>query len=258
MKKNPRILVTNDDGINAYGLKVLEKIARALSDDVWIVAPEVEQSGAGHSLTINYPIRFRKISRQRFAVSGTPTDCVLMGVREIMPENPDIVLSGVNRGKNVGEDVTHSGTVAGALEGTLCNVVSIAMSQAVDFTKTNPVIHWKTAEKYGPGIVKSLIAEKQEYDTLYNVNFPDCDPEDVEGIKVVAHGKRNIPKQLTRYVDPKKRPYFWLNWPEEGADPRRPDSDIEWLVNGYITITPLSMDMTNYTILKRLKGKIEK
>lgn len=258
MKKNPRILVTNDDGINADGLKVLEKIARAISDDVWIVAPEMEQSGAGHSLTINSPIRYRKISNERFAVYGTPTDCVLMGVREIMPQAPDLVLSGVNRGKNVGEDVTHSGTVAGALEGTLCDILSIAMSQSVDFTQNNPKIHWKTAEKYAPTIVKKIIAEKREYDTLYNINFPDRSPGNIEGIKVVAHGKRDVPKQLSRYVDPKNRPYFWLNWPEEGADPRRPDSDIEWLVRGYITVTPLCMNMTNYNLLTQLKGKLEK
>lgn len=258
MKRNPKILVTNDDGIHAHGLKILEKIAYAISDDVWIVAPEVEQSGAGHSLTINSPIRYRKVSRQRFAVTGTPTDCVVMAACEIVPEEIDLVLSGVNRGKNVGEDITHSGTVAGALEGTLCDILSIALSQAVDFTNSNPVIHWQTALEFAPGIIKKLIAEKWERDTMFNINFPDRAVASVRGIKLVAHGKRDIPKQLTRYVDPKGRPYYWLNWPEEGADPRRPDSDIEWLAQGYITLSPICLDLTHYNLMKRLKGKIEK
>jgi 5'-nucleotidase len=257
MKKNLRILVTNDDGINAPGLKVLEKIAKRISKEVWVVAPEVEQSGAGHSLTINSPLRYREISEKKYAVSGTPTDCVLMAVRQIVKGKVDLVLSGVNRGKNVGEDVTHSGTVAGAMEGTLCDIPSIAFSLNVDFTHSNPKVHWLTAEKYAPRIVRKLLSYPWERDTFFNVNFPDCVPDAVKGIKMVRHGKRDVPKQLTQYIDPKGRPYYWLNWPEEGADPRRADSDIEWLVNKYITITPICLDMTNYTVLSRLKKAVE-
>jgi 5'-nucleotidase len=258
MRKNPRILITNDDGIHAPGLEVLEKVARDISTDVWVVAPEVEQSGAGHSLTLNSPMRYREVSHKRFAVKGTPTDCVLLAVREIIPGKIDLVLSGINRGKNIGEDITHSGTVAGALEGTLCDIPSIAFSQNLDFGNPKPKVHWKTAEKYAPGIIAALLAEKWERDTLFNVNFPDCAPAKVKGIKVAAHGKRHIPKQITRGVDPKGHPFFWLNWPEEGADDRRPDCDIKWLVKNYVTVTPLCMDMTNYTVLKRIKSIIEK
>lgn len=258
MKKNPAILITNDDGINAPGLKSLEKIAASISDNVWVVAPEVEQSGAGHSLTINEPMRYHKLSTRRFSVTGTPTDCVLMAVREIIPEKIDLVLSGVNRGKNVGEDVTHSGTVAGALEGTLCNIPSISFSQSVDFTKPNPKVHWLTVETHGPEVISRLLSVKWEPDTLFNVNFPDCISAGVKGIKLVAHGKRDVSKQITKCIDPKGRPYYWLNWPEEGSDPRRPDCDIEWLASGYITITPICLDLTNYSLLKRLKDKIEK
>lgn len=258
MKKNPRILITNDDGINAQGIKILEKIARNISNDIWVVAPEIEQSGAGHSLTINSPMRYRKVSSKRFAVMGTPTDCVLLAVREIVTEKIDLVLSGINRGKNIGEDVTHSGTVAGAFEGTLCDIPSIAFSQNLDFGNPNPKVHWATAEKYASRIITGLLAEKWERDTLFNVNFPDCAPTQVKGIKVAAHGKRHIPKQITSDVDPKGRPFYWLNWPEEGADARRPDCDIKWLVEEYVTVTPICMDMTNYNVLKRIKSKIEK
>lgn len=252
-----RIVITNDDGIHAPGLKVLENIARKLSDDIWVIAPEVEQSGAGHSLTLNLPTTFREDAPRRYAVKGTPTDCVLLAVREIVPGKIDLVLSGINRGKNIGEDITHSGTVAGAMEGTLCDIPSIAFSQNLDFESVNPRIYWQHGERYGLHIIKSLLAEPWERDTFYNVNFPDCPPAKVKGIKVTAHGKRQIPKQIRKYADPKGRPYFWLTWPEEGEDARRPDCDIKWLLKNYITITPICLDMTNYDVLERIKKTIE-
>src|ERR1700736_705415 len=145
-----RILLTNDDGIFAPGLDVLEKIARVLSDDVWVVAPETDQSGVSHSLSLNDPLRLREIDARRFAVKGTPTDCVIMGVRHIVEDGaPDLVLSGVNRGQNVAEDVTYSGTIAGAIEGTILGIPSIALSQAYGLeTRQSP--HWETALRHGP------------------------------------------------------------------------------------------------------------
>jgi len=255
-----RILLTNDDGINAEGLKILEKIAKTLSSDVWIVAPEVEQSGAGHSVTINSPLRARKISARKFAVNGTPTDCVLMAVRALLPKYKkiDLVLSGINRGQNVAEDITHSGTIAGAMEGTLCDIPSIAFSQKIDYSRQNPVMHWNTGLHHAPDLIRSLLAAGFVRDTLYNVNFPDCTADKVRGVKVVAHGKREIPKQLKGSVDPKGRDYYWLTWAEEGADPRRPDADIKWLSEDYITVTPICLDLTNYNRLETLKGTLEK
>lgn len=253
----PRILVTNDDGIHAPGLKVLEKIARAISKDVWVVAPEVEQSGAGHSLSLQTPLRFHKLGSRRFAVGGTPTDCVLTAVRAIVPGKIDLVLSGINRGGNVAEDITHSGTVAAAMEGTLCDIPSIAFSQDFDFDGENPTVHWQTAETYAPQIIDKLLTGKWPGDTMFNVNFPDCVHAQVKGIKMVAHGKRDVPKQLTRAVDPKGRPYYWLNWADEGVDPRRPDADIKWLYDGYVTVTPICLDLTNYSVLQRLKKTME-
>src|SRR5215470_11436338 len=138
-----RILVTNDDGINAPGLKVLEKVARSLSRQVWVVAPEAEQSGAAHSLTLRRPLRVRRLSARRFAVDGTPTDCVLLAVHSIMPKRPDLVLSGINRGSNLGEDITYSGTIAAAMEATLLEIPAIAMSQVSGGRES---IKWHAAE----------------------------------------------------------------------------------------------------------------
>ena len=145
-----RILCTNDDGIHAPGLKIVEEIARALSDDVWIVAPELDQSGVSHSLSLNDPLRLREVGPRHFAVRGTPTDCVIMGARHILGEKlPDLVLSGVNKGRNVAEDVVYSGTIAGALEGTILGFPSFALSQEFCIeTRDAPL--WETALKFGP------------------------------------------------------------------------------------------------------------
>src|SRR5579871_1776395 len=154
-----RVLCTNDDGINAPGLKVVEEIARALSNDVWIVAPELDQSGVSHSLSLNDPLRLREIGPRHFAVKGTPTDCVIMASRYIMPEGrPDLVLSGVNRGRNAAEDVTYSGTVAGAIEGTVLGIPSFALSQAFTAaTRKDP--HWATARQFGPDLIRRVLAD---------------------------------------------------------------------------------------------------
>ena len=152
-----RILITNDDGIHAPGLEICEQIARALSDDVWIVAPESDQSGVSHSLSLNDPLRLREVAPKHFAVKGTPTDCVIMGVRHILKDHPpNLVLSGVNRGQNVAEDVTYSGTIAGAMEGTVLGITSFALSQAYGIdTRQNP--HWGTSVQYGPKVIRKVL-----------------------------------------------------------------------------------------------------
>ena len=176
-----RILVTNDDGIHAEGLEVLERIARQLSDDVWVVAPESDQSGVAHSLSLSNPLRLRQISDRRFAVAGTPTDCVIMAARSILAEaKPDLVLSGVNRGSNVAEDVTYSGTIAAAMEGTLLGIPSIAISQAY-MPGNRDVIHWDCAEHHAPGIIRRLLEEGIPEDVLFNLNFPNVGPGEVKG-----------------------------------------------------------------------------
>src|SRR5579864_2503556 len=153
------ILITNDDGIHAPGLEACEKIARALSDEVWIVAPETDQSGVSHSLSLNDPLRLREVGERHFAVKGTPTDCVIMGVRHLMKAPPDLVLSGVNRGRNCAEDVTYSGTVAGAMEGTVLGIPSFALSQAYAAANKHKPF-WETAIKFAPDIIKRVLKEE--------------------------------------------------------------------------------------------------
>src|SRR6201995_4317503 len=167
-----RILCTNDDGIHAPGLKVIEEIARALSDDVWIVAPELDQSGVSHSLSLNDPLRLREVSPRHFAVRGTPPDCVIMGAKPMLVgKGPDLVLSGVNKGRNVAEDVVYSGTIAGALEGTILGLPSFALSQEFSIaTRDKPL--WDTALKFGPDILRKVLDAGIPKNTVVNVNFP--------------------------------------------------------------------------------------
>src|SRR5436309_7863571 len=208
-----RILCTNDDGIHAPGLKVVEEIARALSDDVWVVAPELDQSGGSHSLSLNDPLRLREIGPRHFAVRGTPTDCVIMGARHILgAQLPDLVLSGVNKGRNVAEDVVYSGTIAGALEGTILGIPSFALSQEFSLeSRERPL--WDTARKFGPDILRKVITAGIPKDTVINVNFPACAPEDVLGIRVTRQGKRNLGfLKVDERRDGRGNPYFWIGF----------------------------------------------
>ena len=193
MKSPMRILVTNDDGIHAEGLDVCEKIARELSDDVWVIAPEYDQSGVAHSLSLNDPLRLRQVAERRFAVRGTPTDCVIMGARHLLDgKGPDLLLSGVNRGRNAGEDVIYSGTVAGAVEGTVIGVPSLALSQAYA-GRSGREPYWETSLRYGPDIIRRVVAEGIPRDVLINVNFPDCPPDEVKRIAVTDAGTARRP-----------------------------------------------------------------
>ena len=185
-----RILLTNDDGIHAPGLSVLESIARELSDDIWIAAPEVEQSGQSRSITLTQPVRTRLVREQCWAVMGTPTDCVLLAVHDLMDQKPDLILSGVNRGQNIAEDTSLSGTIAGAMFGMHLGIPSIALSQAQSFRERGS-LPWDTARKWGSKALKPLIETGWPGDVVMNVNFPDVDPDDVKGIQVTRQGFRD-------------------------------------------------------------------
>ncbi len=245
-----RILVTNDDGINAPGLMVLEKIARSLTKDVWVVAPETEQSGAGHSLTLTQPLRMRKLSKQRFAVSGSPTDCVLFAACQLMADHlPDLVLSGVNRGANIGDDVTYSGTVAAAMEAAILELPAIALSQQTNDVK---VAHWPTAARYAPDIIRKLVATGWSSDVFMNVNFPDCRPDDVTGVNVVAQGRRKAGYEIRECVDPRLHTYYWIG-PALSREARAGNTDYQAMERREIAITPLHMDLTHRGALRALK-----
>jgi 5'-nucleotidase len=245
-----RILISNDDGIEAPGLRLLIRVARALSRDVWVVAPEREQSGASHSLTLHRPLRIRRLGPRRFAVDGTPTDCVLLAVNAIMREKrPTLMLSGVNAGGNVGEDVTYSGTVAAAMEATLLDVPAIAMSQY--YVNGGP-IQWATAQAYAPEVIRRLTALPWPRNTLMNVNFPDVPPDGVTGIAAAAQGRRKIGDNLSERVDPRGRPYYWIG-PMRDEAPKREGTDLCAIVEGKVSITPIFLDFTHTVALTALK-----
>jgi 5'-nucleotidase len=239
-----RILITNDDGINAAGLEVLEKIARSISDDVWIVAPEAEQSGAGHGLTLSEPLRLRQIAERKFAVQGTPTDCVMLAVHNIIKgKKPTLLLSGVNRGANLGEDVTYSGTVAGAMEGILCNIPSIAFSQVIG--RRDKPEDWSAAAHYGPIVTRHLLDEGWPRGVLINVNFPGVAAAEVKGVHVTNQGFRDESELIIdERVDARGIPYFWFGLRRAYGDPGH-DTDLHAVRGGYISVTPLHLDLTH-------------
>lgn len=241
-----RILVSNDDGIHAPGLKALERIARKLSRDVWVVAPDSEQSGASHSLTLSEPLRIRKISARRHAVSGTPTDCVMMALNTIIKgRRPDLVLSGVNRGGNLGEDVTYSGTVAAAMEGTLLEVPSIALSQCFGWFG-NRKVPWATSEAHAPGLIERLVDIGWPRDCLINVNFPDCDPAQVTGVEVTVQGRRDANDLLIEErTDARHNPYYWIGFRRTPYTPAA-GTDLAAITAGRISVTPLHLDLTHF------------
>jgi 5'-nucleotidase len=248
-----RILVTNDDGIHAPGLAVCEKIARALSDDVWVIAPETDQSGVSHSLSLNDPLRLREVGPRHFAVKGTPTDCVIMGARHLLgPQKPDLVLSGINRGRNAAEDVLYSGTVAGAMEGTVLGIPSFALSQAYRSGKT-PTPYWETAIQYGPDLIKRVLGAGMPRDVMVNVNFPDCPPEAVKGVAVTTQGKRD--QELLRIEprhDGRGNPYYWIAFSRGELVNVPPGSDLSALGDNRIAITPLRLDLTDEPFMTKL------
>lgn len=247
-----RILLTNDDGIHAEGLAALERIARTLSDDVWIVAPETDQSGFAHSLSLSEPLRLRKISDKHFALRGTPTDCVIMGIKRVMELKPDLVLSGVNSGSNVADDVTYSGTIAGAIEGTMQGVRSFALSQAYLHEDGARIVPWKVCEAHAPALLEKLIALDLPEGTFLNLNFPSCRPEEVEGVEVTAQGKLAFNLQVDARADGRGFPYYWLKFGER-AGALIEGTDIHALKHSKVSVTPLKLDLTDYSVQDRVK-----
>ncbi|MDJ0951217.1 MAG: 5'/3'-nucleotidase SurE [Alphaproteobacteria bacterium] len=245
-----RILLSNDDGVHATGLKTLEKIARTLSDDVWVVAPEAEQSGASHSLTLRHPLRIRRLSDRHFAVDGTPTDSVLLAIRHILKDHPpDLVLSGVNRGGNLGEDVTYSGTIAAAMEGTLMGLPSIALSQLTD--DAGPT-KWATAERHAPELIRQLVSVEWPRNVYLNINFPNVPAGSVKGVEVTTQGRRKLGDHLIERHDPRGRPYYWIG-PLRDEEPSLPNTDLSAVNQGIVSVTPLHLDLTHASMIATLR-----
>ncbi|MEL6541431.1 MAG: 5'/3'-nucleotidase SurE [Pseudomonadota bacterium] len=256
-----RILVTNDDGYHAPGLAVLEDIAAQFSDDIWVCAPSEEQSGAGHSLTLNRPVRLQKYAERRFAVTGTPTDSVMMALREVLDSPPDLILSGVNRGANLGDDITYSGTVSAAIEGALAGIRSIALSQVYGPGNTRngggDDELFEAATQWGPKTIRPLLDAPFDERTLVNINFPPCPAADVQGMRVVRQGFHDYSRgSIVEGKDPRGHRYFWfgLHAIEHTLDH---GTDLEAIADGHIAITPLQLDLTHHSSLDSLAKRYE-
>jgi len=249
--KRARILVTNDDGVGAQGLRLLVRIARTLSNDVWVVAPEVEQSAASHSLTARVPLRVNKLGARRFSVNGTPTDCVLLAVGQLMADRvPDLVLSGINHGGNLAEDISHSGTVAAAFQATVMGIRGIALSQ---IHRPQHPIKWSTAEHFAPDLLRRLAREDWKRDVLMNINFPDRVAAAVSGIEITGQGRRRQIERVTESFDPYGEPYYWIGSPRAEGSGRASTADIDVAARGAVSVTPLNLNLTDRATATRLR-----
>ncbi len=250
-----RILLTNDDGINAPGFAVLEEIARTISDDIWICAPAEEQSGAGHSLTLNMPVRLRKHGEKRFSVTGTPTDAVMLGLRTVFDTPPDLILSGVNRGANLGDDITYSGTVSAAMEGALAGIRSIALSQVLNRETSHET--FAVARAWGEKVLRPLLDMDFADRSLVNINFPPIAADAVKGIRVVRQGFHDYSRgSVVEGRDPRGLKYYWFGL---HAIEHTPDhgTDLEAIADGYIAVTPLRPELTHEGSLASLSERYD-
>ena len=249
MGSRKRILCTNDDGYLAPGLALLARAASRLGD-VTVVAPDREQSATSHSLTLHRPLRVKTTPDGIYHIDGTPTDCVLVANRAILDDTPDLVLSGVNHGANMGEDVLYSGTVAAAMEATLLGIPSLAISFANE--EFEP-----PGDEYEDALfrVLRLVAERPEFPegTLLNVNIPAVRPSDIKGLRVTSLGRRFWFESLTRGHDPVGREYFWIGGGESRWSGRE-DCDFRAVDAGYISLTPLHLDLTNYQMVEEFEA----
>lgn len=252
-----RILLTNDDGVHAPGLEVLEAIAREFTDDIWICAPDEEQSGMGHALTLTRPVRLRKHGERRFSVTGTPTDSVTMGLRKVVDAAPDVILSGVNRGANLGDDITYSGTVSAAIEGALAGIRSIALSQVTSRNGAAGEDTFRAARSWGKRVIEPLLDTPLPDRSLVNVNFPPVAAEEVKGIRVTRQGFHDYSRgTVVEGRDPRGFEYFWF-----GLDPIEHTldhgTDLEAIDEGHISVTPLQLDLTHHSSLGTLAERYQ-
>jgi 5'-nucleotidase len=249
----PAILVTNDDGVSSPGIKILSKTLKSVGD-VYVVAPETEQSAVAHALTLHRPLKSEKTGKNIYYINGTPTDCVIIGVNKLLPSRPDIIVSGINNGGNLGDNVTYSGTVAAAIEGTLLGIPSIAISLVTEYQNNQGqrklIAGFNRAADCAKGIVKKIIASGLPKDTLLNINVPDT--SEIKGIKITKQGKLVYDNGIQEISDPRGKECYWIG----GGEPqwkKGGDTDLDAIHNGYISVTPVHLDLTNYSALKYMK-----
>ena len=259
-----RILITNDDGINAPGLAVLKTIATQIAGsdgEVWTVAPTHEQSGVGHCISYIKPMMVTELDARRFAIEGTPADCVLAGICDIMPTRPDLMLAGVNRGNNTAQNTLYSGTIGAAMEAALQGIQAIALSQFYGPQNADLADTFEAANMTGAALIKNLldnaIWDDADYRLFYNVNFPPVPGNQVKGQRVVAQGfRRETFFGVEPHLSPSGRKYFWINGGPQHL-PTGPDTNVTANLDGYISITPMRCDLTDHVVLPDLKGRIE-
>jgi 5'-nucleotidase len=240
------ILVTNDDGFFSKGIQTLAEVLQELGE-VYIVAPDRDRSAVSHALTMHRPLKVDLIKEKCFSVNGTPTDCVVVGVKKLLPREPDLLVSGINKGANLGEDVTYSGTVSAAIEGTILNVPSFAISLVGE----RP-FRYETESHFALRIAKFVLEKKLPTDTLFNVNFTNKSLQEIKGIKVTKQGKRSYENSIHEIYSPWGEKQYWIgggivSWQKmEGTD-------IQAIMENYVSVTPLHIDLTNYQALDYLR-----
>ncbi len=250
-----RILVCNDDSVHARGIKSLAKALEKLGE-VWVVAPLEEKSTTGHSHTLHKPIRVLKMGERFFGVSGSPADCVNLGLREILSKKPDVVVSGINRGANLGQDVYYSGTVSAAREAAIWGIPSVAVSLSVEFGKNynEEKLHYDCAAKWTANILKQIDPETIPLHSLLNINVPDRPFKKIKGVRLSKQGVRHYSGSILRRIDHRGRDYFWIGGKYKGF--RKDDgSDCMAVDHGYVSVTPMKLDVTDNDFLKILKQK---
>ncbi|MDH7499300.1 MAG: 5'/3'-nucleotidase SurE [candidate division NC10 bacterium] len=240
------ILISNDDGIHSEGLRSLRESLERLGE-VYVVAPDRERSAVGHSLTLDIPLRVTQIADRTFAVSGTPTDCIALGVLKVLGSRPDLVVTGINMGQNLGDDITYSGTVSAAMEAALLRIPSFAVSLVADGN-----FQFQTAARFSAGLAQLLLRRGLPPYTLLNVNVPNVIPEQIKGVKITTLGKRHYSETVLEMIDPRGKPYYWFgggnhNWEtQEGTD-------IEAINQNMISVTPLHLDLTDYRLAEEMR-----
>ena len=248
----PLILVSNDDGISSEGIRVLEEAVLPLGD-VYVVAPDQERSAASHALTIHKPLRISQKDSRHYALNGTPTDCINFALYVILPRKPDLIVSGINHGSNLADDVTYSGTVSAAFEGSILGIPSIAFSLQMPEDQEKPA-HFETALLHARQISEMYLSSPLDSSILVSVNVPDRPPAEVRGVRVTRLGKRLINEtNIIRKEDPRGRPYYWIGMGPKDYEPDE-SSDLHAIDHGFVSITPLHLDLTHYPSLSRLRA----
>ena len=242
-----KILVTNDDGIASPGLHALAEAMRALGD-VWVVAPDRERNAIGHALTLHKPLRINRVDKQVFSINGTPTDCVNLAVKKLLRGRPALVVSGINQGVNLGDDVTYSGTVSAALEGTIMGIPSLAVS-----LEGRQTFRFRVAAVYAVRVARAVLRHGLPEETLLNVNVPDRPQASIAGVRITSLSRRRFDDPIIEKVDPHGRKYYWIAGTRVSWD-RRKDSDHEAVRRGMVSITPIHLDVTHYAVLEQLRS----